>query len=182
MKKLRLFIFLALISMLTLLALSGCKNEDSVESISFKDHDPSTAIEMVVGDFDYNAYTVVVVYKSGTTEEIALTEDMIAEMDLFKLYQVGEHDIAVNYGDSQYTFKVSVKIVAPVSGARLIPPNMLDIDGVNQPPLITAVKDINAKILPVTAGLTKFLPVPPNNNLTTIMAKALAKTGAYNGV
>ena len=109
MKKLRLFMFLALITMLTLLALSGCKKEDGVASISFKDHDPTTAIEMEVGDFDYNAYTVVVVYKSGTTEEIPLTEEMVTETDLFKLYQVGEHDIAVNYGGSQYTFKVSVK-------------------------------------------------------------------------
>ena len=109
MKKLRLFMFLTLITMLILLALSGCKNEDGVASISFKDHDPDTVIEVEVGDFDYSAYTVVVVYKSGTTEEIALTEEMITETDLFKLYQVGEHDITVNYGDSQYTFKVSVK-------------------------------------------------------------------------
>ena len=109
MKKLRLFMFLTLISMLTLLALFGCKNEDSVVSISLKDHDSATAIEMEVGDFDYNAYTVVVVYKSGTIEEIPLTEEMITEADLFKLYQVGEHDIVVKYGDSQYTFKVSVK-------------------------------------------------------------------------
>ena len=109
MKKLRLFMFLALITMLTLLALSGCKKEDGVASISFKDHDPATAIEMKVGDFDYNAYTVVVVHKSGTTEEIPLTEEMVTETDLFKLYQVGNHNITVNYGNSQYTFKVSVK-------------------------------------------------------------------------
>lgn len=109
MKKLRLFLFLALITMITLLVLSGCEREDGVASISFKDYDPSTAIEMEVGDFDYNAYTVVVVYESGTTEEIPLTEEMVTETDLFKLYQVGEHDITVNYGDTQYTFKVSVK-------------------------------------------------------------------------
>lgn len=109
MKKLRLFMFLTLITILTLLALSGCKNEDSVESISFKDHDPTSAIEIEVGNFDYNAYTVVVVYESGSTEEIALTEEMISEEDLFKLYQVGEHDIAINYGNKQYSFKVSVK-------------------------------------------------------------------------
>ena len=109
MKKLRLFTLLTMLSMLTLLSLSGCKKEDDVASISFKDHDPGTAIEMEVGDFDYNAYTVVVVYESGNTEEIALTEEMIAEADLFKLYQVGEHDIAIHYGDSRYTFKVSVK-------------------------------------------------------------------------
>ena len=109
MKKIRLFTLLALISMLTLVALVGCKKEDSVVSVSLKDHDPNTAIEVAVGEFDYSAYTVVVVYESGNTEEKTLTEDMIAETDLFKLYQVGDHDITVICGKSQCTFKVSVK-------------------------------------------------------------------------
>ena len=109
MKKLRLFMLLALISVLTLLVFVGCKKEERVASVSFKDHDPTTAIEIAAGGFDYNEYTVVVVYESGNTEEIALTEEMISETDLFKLYQIGEHDITVNYGKSQYTFKVSVK-------------------------------------------------------------------------
>ena len=109
MKKLRLFMLLTLLSMLVLLALVGCNNEDRVESISFKDHDPNTAIQMAVGDFDFSAYTLAVVYVSGSTEEITFTRDMIAATDLFKLYQVGEHDITVKYGDTEYTFKVSVE-------------------------------------------------------------------------
>ena len=108
MKKLRLFMLLALISML-ILTFVGCKKEDAIASLSLKDHDPNAPIEMVAGDFDYNAYTLVVTYESGTVEEIPLTEEMIVETDLFKLYQIGDHDIAVNYDNSQYIFKVSVK-------------------------------------------------------------------------
>ena len=55
-----------------------------------------------------------------------------------------------------------------------------NIDGKTQAPT-TAWKEMNIKILPVTAGLTTFLPVPPNSILTTIMAKTLPKTGAYKG-
>ena len=109
MKKLRLFTLLALVLLLMLLAFVGCQKEGEVVSISIKDHDPSTAIEVAVGEFEYTPYTVVVVHESGNTEEIALTEDMITETDIFKLYQVGDHDITVNYGKQQYTLKVSVK-------------------------------------------------------------------------
>ena len=44
---------------------------------------------------------------------------------------------------------------------------------------IIVVKEINATILPAAAGFTRFLPVPPNNILTTIIAKTLAINGMY---
>jgi len=110
MKKARLFTVLGLIAMLSLLILVGCGGEaDPVSSIALKDHDPSTAVEIAAGEFDFSKYQVVVTRKSGSTEEIALTEEMFTATDLFKLYQVGEHDVAVNYGNCQYPFKVSVK-------------------------------------------------------------------------
>ena len=109
MKSARRFTLLTCMIMLVLLTLVGCWKGDSVASVALLNHSSDTVIEIAPGDFDYNAYTVVVTYESGTTEEIALTEEMISETDLFKLYQIGEHDITVNYGDSQYTFKVSVK-------------------------------------------------------------------------
>ena len=109
MKKIRLFTLLSLLVTLSLLLLVGCKNEDAVSSIALKDHDPDTVIEIAVGELDYGAFTVVATYKSGNTEEIALTKDMIADTDLVKLYQEGEHDITVTYGDQKCTFKVSVK-------------------------------------------------------------------------
>ena len=109
MKKARFVALSALIAILALLSLVACGNEDSVTSISIKDYDPSTAIEITAGDFDYNAHKVLVTYQSGTTEEVALTEEMIEEADLFKLYQIGEHDINFKYEKLKNTFKVSVK-------------------------------------------------------------------------
>lgn len=109
MKKARLFTLLTMIIMLTLLVFVGCQKEEKVTSVSFKDHDPSIAHEMTVGNFAFDTYTVVVVYESGRTEELPLTPEMLEQTDLLKLYQVGEHDITVNYGACKYTFKVSVK-------------------------------------------------------------------------
>lgn len=110
MRKAHKFTLLTLITILLVFVLLGCgKKEDNISSVSLKDYDPNTAIEMAVGNFDYNAYTVVVTHESGATEEIPLTEDMIAEEDIFKLYQVGEHDITFNYDKHKYTFRVSIK-------------------------------------------------------------------------
>ena len=110
MKKTRRFTLITLIAMLLISALIGCgKKDDNISSVSLKDNDPSTAIEVAVGGFDCNQHALVITYESGSTEEIALTEEMIAEKDLFKLYQIGEHDITVSYGKHNYTFKVSVK-------------------------------------------------------------------------
>ena len=110
MKKIRRFTVLALIVILSLLVLSGCrKKEDQVTSVALKDHDPGTAIEFAVGDFDCDQYTVVVSYESGSTEELTLTEEMIAEADLFKLYQIGDHEITICYENQEYTFPISVK-------------------------------------------------------------------------
>ena len=113
MKKARRFTLLALIITLTFLILVGCnKKGDTVSSVYLKNYDPNTVIEIASGDFNSNAYTVVVAYESGRTEEIPLAEEMIAETDLFKLYQIGEHEITVSYGGHKYTFKVSVKRAA----------------------------------------------------------------------
>lgn len=110
MKKVRRFMLLTLMAILSIYVLIGCKgNEDKVSSVSLKDYDPNTAIEIALGGFDCNDYTLVVSYESGNTEEIRLTEEMIAETDLFKLYQIGEHDITINYSNQKYTFKLSVK-------------------------------------------------------------------------
>ena len=110
MKEIRPFTLLALTAILSILVLVGCnQKDDTVSSVSLKDHVPDTAVEIAVGEFDCDAFTLVVAYESGRTEEIALTEDMLADTDLFKLYQVGDHEITVHYDDHTYTFKVSVK-------------------------------------------------------------------------
>ena len=109
MNKTRLFFACALIAALTCILLAGCSKEEKIASVNFKDHDPNVAIEMTMGAFDCSAYTLVVNYESGRTEELPLTEEMIAETDLFKFYRDGEHDITVSYGKYKYIFKIFVK-------------------------------------------------------------------------
>ena len=109
MKNIRQISILTLLVTFTLILLVGCKNKDKISSVSLKDNDPNIAVEIAVGGFDYRAYTVIITYESGNTKEIALSEDMIAVTDQVKLFQVGDHDITVSYGNQSYTFRVSVK-------------------------------------------------------------------------
>ena len=109
MKKARLFLLFTLIAAFALLLLVGCKKEDKILSVSLKDHDADSVIEIAVGEFDYDDYMVLISYESGNVEEIALAEEMLADEDVFKLYQIGEHDITLSYGNQKYVFKVSVK-------------------------------------------------------------------------
>lgn len=108
MKKIRLFSLLALI-IISLTVFVGCKDDDKISSISLKDHDPAARVEVGVGEFDVSGYTLLLNYESGDTEELPLTEDMIVPSDIVKLYQVGEHDITVTYGEFTCSFKVLVK-------------------------------------------------------------------------
>ena len=45
--------------------------------------------------------------------------------------------------------------------------------------MVIAVKEMNSMILPASAGLTIFLPVPPNSIFATPTAKMLPKRGMY---
>ena len=109
MKKARLFTLITLMLTISLFLLVGCKEEDKISSVSLKDYTEGTVIETSVGGFDFSSYKLVVGYTSGNTEELTLTEEMIAEADLFKFYQVGDHDITLSYGGCTYLFKLSVK-------------------------------------------------------------------------
>ena len=110
MKKARLFSLLALVIALSLSVLVGCgAEEDKISAIAIKDYASDSVIEVERGAFDYSAYTVVVTYESGKTEERPLDESMLAETEQVKFYQVGEHEITVSYGGSSCVFKTSVK-------------------------------------------------------------------------
>ena len=113
MKKIRLFLFFILTVAAAVFVLSGCnKNDDEISSVYLKDYDQSSPVEISVGGFDYGKYTLVVEYSAGRVEEVPLSEELVSESDLFKLYQVGEHEITLNYGGHKYTFKMSVKRAA----------------------------------------------------------------------
>ena len=108
MKKAGLITLLSLTAMLAVL-LVGCGGEDNISSVSLKDHDHDSIIEAAIGEFDCTDYTLVLTYESGATEEIAITEDMIAEEDLFKLYKEGEQEITVSYLKHKCVIRVDVK-------------------------------------------------------------------------
>ena len=111
MRKIRLITLFAFIIILALFLMVGCEmiQMDGVASIALKDHDPNTAIEINAGDFNFGAYTLVITYESGTTQEVALTEELIEPADRVKFYQVGDHDIRITYAKTSYVFKISVK-------------------------------------------------------------------------
>ena len=109
MKKVLLFSLLTLIVTFSLFFMVGCDEEDSVSSVSLKNYDINTPIEISVGAFDFDAYALVVSYASGKTEEVKLTEEMIAHEDLFKFYQEGTHEITVTYAKQTCKFKIVVK-------------------------------------------------------------------------
>ena len=109
MRKTRLFWICVLLIAFTGILLVGCSKEDKISAVYLKDSSPDSVIEIAVGEFDFGAYTLVLQYNSGKTEELPLTEDMISAVDLFKLYQPGEHDVTVVYGKHKCVFKISVK-------------------------------------------------------------------------
>ena len=154
MKKARLITILTIFVTLSLLLLTGCKKDDRISSVALKDHDSNTAIEIAVGEFDYSSYTLVVTYESGNTEELALTKEMIVETDIFKFYQVGEHDINISYQKHTYTFKVSVKR-STFKELSLPQDNVFTYDG--KPHVVEVEGDIPANAVITYTGGNSFI-------------------------
>lgn len=128
MKKTRLFLICIFIVAFMCILLTGCSKDNKISSVYIKDYSEGAVIEMPIGKFDFSAYTLVVAYESGETNEITLTEEMIQEADLFKFYQAGEHDITVTYGKYKCVFRVSVK--RSVFGELTLPKdNVFTYDG-----------------------------------------------------
>ncbi len=65
---------------------------DKVVSISV-----SGKSEILVGDFDYEDYTVEVTYESGTVKTVPLEKSMLSVDDNLKFFAEGEQTLTVNY-------------------------------------------------------------------------------------
>ena len=170
MKKIRLFSLFTLMVMLALVLLVGCAKNDKVSSICLKDHDAETVIEMGIGNFEYESYTLVVTYESGKTEELTLTEEMITEADLFKFYQEGEHDITLSYEKCSYVFKVSVKRLT-FSDLSLPQNNVFVYDG--KPHAVEVEGDMPANAVVTYIGGNSF------TNAGTYDVKAVVSCEGY---
>lgn len=106
MKKTVVLIALLIFS---LILIFGCSNNSKAEEIALDGYEEDSAVELLIGEFDYSEHSLAVTYSSGKTETIPLTEDMISEEDKIKFYREGEHEITVTHLGKTSTFKISVK-------------------------------------------------------------------------
>lgn len=109
MKKTRIILICTVAIAIACIIFAGCSKTEQISSIALKDNDPNSVIELKMGKFDYSAYTLVVNYDSGSVVEVALSEDMISELDRLKFYQPGDHTVTVSYGGKSCDLKISVK-------------------------------------------------------------------------
>ena len=84
--------------------LSSCGLEklESIEVVS-------KSQDVYIGNFNYDDYKLLLKYDNGRTEEVALTADMISDVDRLNLYNEGKHDIKITYKEKETTFNVNVK-------------------------------------------------------------------------
>lgn len=76
---------------------AACKQTRSIESISLNGYSAQTPLEISVGKFPYEEYTLVITYDNGETEQIPLTEDMVSKNDQLKFFQEGTNEITISY-------------------------------------------------------------------------------------
>ena len=80
-----------------MLLFAACKEERVAQSIALNEYSAETPLELGMGAFLYGKYTVTVTYDNGETETVALTEDMISEVDKLKFYYEGKNEITITY-------------------------------------------------------------------------------------
>ena len=86
-------------------ALSAC-TEKELKITKIEVSGPS---ETAVGEFDYNDYTVKVIFDDGSTKDIKLNKDLLSASDRELLDTPGTHTITVKYNDVTCTFTVTIK-------------------------------------------------------------------------
>ncbi len=87
--------------------LVSCKNVSAIQSIEIKDGEE---IVVPMGEFSYEGRSLVINYANGTQEEVALTEDMIPEIERLKFFKYGEQEVKVVY-DGRYSTTMKINVV-----------------------------------------------------------------------
>lgn len=90
------------------LFLGGCASEDAVTALALKEYNADTPLEVAVGEFCYEDYTVVVTHGDGTLEEVPLTEEMISDADQLYFYQEGHREITITYKGASTVVAINV--------------------------------------------------------------------------
>ena len=86
-------------------ALSAC-TEKELKITKIEVSGPS---ETTLGEFDYNDYTVKLIFDDGSTKDIKLNKDLLSASDRELLDTPGTHTITVQYNDVTCTFTVTIK-------------------------------------------------------------------------
>ena len=92
----------------SILFFASCEEERLAQSISLNGYSSETPLELSIGKFSYQDYTLSVTYNDEGTEELALREDMISETDKLKFYQEGRHTVAVTYKGAETSIEINV--------------------------------------------------------------------------
>lgn len=91
-----------------ILCFAACKEERFAKSISLNGYSAQTPLELPMGNFKYNDYTVLITYEDGETETLALTEDMIPETDKLKFFYEGRNTITLTYKGAETSVEINV--------------------------------------------------------------------------
>ena len=105
--KKRALSFFAFFALGSLSFLSGCDAGAEITGIHMTN--PET-ISVYYGNFSYEGIGVTVDFRNGSTKDIALTEDMISEVEKLKFFQVGDQKVEVVFR-SKYATTMPINVV-----------------------------------------------------------------------
>lgn len=108
MKRIKKICLTILLSLFGLFLFTACTSKENVDSISLNGYSEEMPLQLRVGKFSYDEYTLTVAYDDGSTKEIALQEDMISETDKLKFFQEGKSEISISYQGAVTTVWIDV--------------------------------------------------------------------------
>lgn len=105
-KKTLIYIFTTIASIFLFFFITGCSGVNSIASIQVENQSEESPITFVVGEFSFEDLNLIVKYENKETKTVQLTENMINQDDLIKLYKLGKNEIEVKYENKKTTMHV----------------------------------------------------------------------------
>lgn len=106
MLKKGVFKYLLISFTLLFLGLAGCDNSNQIMSIYVENQSQENPINFVVGEFSFDNLFLVVNYESGETTKVSISEEMVSDDDIIKLYKLGKNEIELTYERKKTTMYV----------------------------------------------------------------------------